>query len=1505
MGGPPPPPLLNPPVTTKIPSESVDSGQNVVLPQQETPTPRAKMKTINWNKIPNNKVVGKHNIWSLVARSHQHSPMADLDWDEMEGLFCQQAPPPPSTSTSAQSSPHLSNRDSVDGDRKRKEPSEIALLDGKRSLNVNIFLKQFRSTNENIIQVIRDGEHDEIGAEKLRGLLKILPELDELEMLRNFDGDKTKLGNAEKFLLQLIAVPNYKLRIESMLLKEEFAANMSYLEPSINAMIVAGEDLMTNKPLQEVLYMVLVAGNFLNAGGYAGNAAGVKLSSLQKVTDIRANKPGMNLIHYVALQAEKKRKDLLKFPDEMGVLEEATKTTVEQLQNEINTLDTRIKKIRKQIELPSTEKEIKAQMLEFLQMAQQEVATLQRDLGELENVRKMLSEFFCEDPGTFKIEECFKIFHGFCIKFRQAVVENERRRLQEEQAMVRRRQREEQLATKRRLLSSGQLCSNGSESEGNIVDSLLYDIRSGFPIKKDMDKEMKMRRLGSVIMTSEEDVSVSGSPLLTRRRFGSFSGENPMKEDANYSPDVTPTGSLRRRRSRVPSEEDESTLMEFLQASGQNANRERKSWGSLDRSWARRARGGGRKRPDLLSADFSGDRERPNSPSPLAENKTILPATDEEEAKPRAWRQKIEAWLQENEKEEKQTEDLHRRARRLQSNRRSFEGDSESERSLTLDTLPEGKLAQGAGQYKRVYSDWKPTVDKTDVVGTMEAIAGAESQVKDKSAWRKSNLNVASSGEESETDQRRLRRLRSRNSLDGLPSSTLQAITEEEKRKGIINSLGQMPDEMTLTMYIRKPSETPTPSTPDKNKLRQKFSPLLSRRVPLSPSENNEEQNLPPFAPRRLRKSSIDIGVTDRVEIDSDNIETPPATRKLGSAKSGSGEVTSDGTLSRSQSNEDAKVEEEEMGDGQFNRFSSTRRTRRYRKTNEEDPVRRTEVVSPELIPDKQIIRPATLQVQSYPVTSQAPQDTESRLKKWQDRLKYRGNEIKMEEEAIGNIIKSGEELQNLGKSSTLPRTLRHRSSISRTDVIEALKPFKNNSETPQPTTDISLESAPKEMNSHTLPRSIRHRSNIEPSDVSQAIRKYGFQQDKFPVSQTNSPNNPGVISTDKHGKFSASSVTNLPASKTTSQESNNSRASAQLKNEFIPEIRVQASTPFKQRAEHELNDEGFEETQSLVSETPSQGTSSGCNYEGDSTDAPKHAGTKLSRADSSGSGETSLKTNKSKISRTSSLRLPERRSIIPRSSSLRKTDSQASLSGGAAIKRSDTQSSLTKQISKSVPKISDSRKPLSQIPTTQTSESKAESSLRKSSSSPYRRQATLERTPPKLTPSSKSISNSTPMKKKVERSNSRSSLRSSRSSLNSATSVSTVRNIRPVPGIGNYTSAIKTLTSDLRKSNSLKKPLAPVQLRSKTPVPASRSSSSGSSIGPTTRQRQVTSGLSTSFKENNASVVPASRSSSSGSSIGPGRRVTNSFMRPTASSAAKDSIDTPRIKPLFRQSIK
>lgn len=53
--------------------------------------------------------------------------------------------------------------------------------------------------------------------------------------------------------------------------------------------------------------------------------------------------------------------------------------------------------------------------------------------------------------------------------------------------------------------------------------------------------------------------------------------------------------------------------------------------------------------------------------------------------------------------------------------------ESES-RSGILDTLPEERISKSNEpspmEYKRVYPDWKPTIDQTDVVGVMEAIEG-------------------------------------------------------------------------------------------------------------------------------------------------------------------------------------------------------------------------------------------------------------------------------------------------------------------------------------------------------------------------------------------------------------------------------------------------------------------------------------------------------------------------------------------------------------------------------------------------------------------------------------------------------------------------------------------------------------------------------------------------------------------------------------------------------------
>nr|XP_003707392.2 PREDICTED: uncharacterized protein LOC100883788 [Megachile rotundata]XP_012150017.1 PREDICTED: uncharacterized protein LOC100883788 [Megachile rotundata]XP_012150018.1 PREDICTED: uncharacterized protein LOC100883788 [Megachile rotundata] len=1468
MEPPPIPPPLHVLPVTRAPTPEQPNNHARLLPQQEIPTPKAKMKTINWNKIPNHKVIGKRNIWSLVANEHQNSPMADLDWAEMEGLFCQQVPPMlPAASCSSYGA-------TSDAEKRRREPTEIALLDGKRSLNVNIFLKQFRSSNEDIIRLIKEGGHDDIGAEKLRGLLKILPEVDELEMLKSFDGDKSKLGNAEKFFLQLVQVPNYKLRIECMLLKEEFAANMAYLEPSINSMILAGEDLMTNKPLQEMLYMVLVAGNFLNSGGYAGNAAGVKLSSLQKLTEIRANKPGMNLIHYVALQAERKRKDLLDFTKNMTALEAATKTTTEQLNNEFNALDTKIKKIKAQIQYPSTEIDIQEQMAQFLQMAEQEMSQLKRDMEELETLRRSLAEFFCEDANTFKIEECFKVFHQFCQKFNQAVAENERRRIQEEQVLARRKQREEQLLAKKRLLTN-QAEAPTSESECNLADYDPIDFNASLLSRNySRSHEAKIKRLQNGGVTSDDDVSITGSPNI-RRRLGSCSGgtiDHQSAKEEIYSPDVTPNGTLRRRRSRIPCEDDDGNLMDFLRTSGQDGTRERKSWGSLDRSWARKARGQSR-RSDLLNADFSGDRERPSSPSPLIESKPFL---QEEETKPagKAWRQKIEAWLSENEKEDRAGEELQKKARQLhQANRRSFE-DSESEGKTNTPT--ESNSTREA--YSDIY-DWRPSVEKTDVMRTMEAIEEAETHPsqKDKSPWRKSSLNVPNSMEE--TDPRYSRRLRSRLSADNvLALSTLQSIKEEDRKRNRLQDAINSDHQDELTIYLRQPYANPQASTS------RKFS--------------------------KLKKGTDEEKISDKIEIDSDNIETPPATRKLFSppkeVKPVEKEPCKRERCNGSFQSRDLKVAavknvngSTDLGAGNFDRYSAARRTRRYKKAQDSaEKESKQEAANSESFEEKPVQRPHTLPL------SEEGDDEDFMLRAWQDKLKRREASSFDIDTALADIVRSGEDLQRLS------RPLTHRNSrlpVSQPPPVVAV--------TNTVLSPVMQESRPREPSLTVLPeRAVtsreRQRSMIDPSQVKEAIRLANN-----PPSQVNQSNdNEATLASlrlrksddsrkEERNEDRTDSVDESKRRKTNDQIHDRNGINVQpthpettdtsvFHGRFVPDISVTASPTLPvtvKGRDQEMNDEGFEETQSLVSETLSQETSSG-NYETDTHDSIRCSPAELRY--------TRNDHERVHIDATEHLTGPTIENAV-KSSSIKVFDKRAN-----AVKRASEKSSF-------LPKRTNG------IKRTDVASRKAESMQRNSDQT--------------LRP------NNNPSRNEVERSGSRSSLRSSRSSLNSATSVNTVRNLVPNHAhLRTYTSAICALTNDLRKSPSSGPPLPKSTEKRRTNpratisrIPASRSSSSGSSVGPTARTIRKSLGPTIDAQKGSKGRTIASRSSSSGSGSSTGQQPASlnranigqtstskskliqpragtrnhSFMRPTAASVNKGS--TPNLPRSIRGLVK
>ncbi|NXD83579.1 FHDC1 protein, partial [Halcyon senegalensis] len=410
---------------------------------------KKRMRSFFWKTIPEEQVRGKNNIWTIAAR-----PQYQIDTKTIEELFGQQE------ETKPQDPRGRSLKSSF-----KETKEEVSILDAKRSMNIGIFLKQFKKSAESIIEDIYHGRSEPYGSELLHEFLKLLPEAEEVKKLKAFDGDVSKLSQADSFMYLLIQVPNYVLRIEAMVLEREFSPSCASLQDDMKIIRRATKELMTCEELHSILHLVLQAGNIMNAGGYAGNAVGFKLSSLLKLADTKANKPGMSLLHFVALEAQKKDAALLNFSEKIRDVHEAARLSIDNVEAELHSLSFKARSVKDSIR---RDPKLFHQMESFLQFAVRHLKELEHQKRELQKEGNALIDFFCEDKETMKLDECFQIFRDFCVRFNKAVKENREREIQELHNLQRRKELEE----KRRSWAAGELGSFGRSSSENDVEML-------------------------------------------------------------------------------------------------------------------------------------------------------------------------------------------------------------------------------------------------------------------------------------------------------------------------------------------------------------------------------------------------------------------------------------------------------------------------------------------------------------------------------------------------------------------------------------------------------------------------------------------------------------------------------------------------------------------------------------------------------------------------------------------------------------------------------------------------------------------------------------------------------------------------------------------------------------------------------------------------------------------------------------------------------------------------
>ncbi|XP_043373683.1 inverted formin-2-like isoform X3 [Dermochelys coriacea] len=375
---PPPPPLWPcvgrsmglmppsyPPSCSNTACDGASSGHESQPCPKKVKTPTLRMKPFDWQKLPLDVVRESRSMWASVTSSS--NDFIEPDYTSIEQLFCVSQTSPKETAVP-----------------KIKEPKEITFIDMKKSLLLNIFLKQFKCSNEEVAGMIEKGDRTKFDADTLKQLIKLLPEKHEIESLKSCK-EKAKLANADQFYLLLLGIASYQLRIECMLLCEETSSLLDLLWPEAHMIRRACETLLTSHRLPIFCQLILKVGNFLNYGRHTGDAGGFKINALLKLTETKANQTRITLLHHILEEIEKNHADLLQLPSDLECVSKAAGTNFEVMKAET---DAHLKKLLKIEHNMSSIGDLKAQYGKSIQENQER----KEQATKAEKRKKLLEE---------------------------------------------------------------------------------------------------------------------------------------------------------------------------------------------------------------------------------------------------------------------------------------------------------------------------------------------------------------------------------------------------------------------------------------------------------------------------------------------------------------------------------------------------------------------------------------------------------------------------------------------------------------------------------------------------------------------------------------------------------------------------------------------------------------------------------------------------------------------------------------------------------------------------------------------------------------------------------------------------------------------------------------------------------------------------------------------------------------------------------------------------------
>ncbi|OMO54533.1 Actin-binding FH2/DRF autoregulatory [Corchorus olitorius] len=400
-GAPPPPPR--------------GRGRGLARPAAGTAPRRSSLKPLHWSKVTR-AIQG--SLWEELQRHGEPQIAPEFDVSELETLFSAVVAKP-------------ADAGGKSGDRRKSvgsKPDKVQLIDLRRANNTEIMLTKVKMPLSDMMAAVLAMDDTVLDVDQVENLIKFCPTKEEMELLKNYTGDKDSLGKCEQYFLELMKVPRVESKLRVFSFKIQFGSQISEFKKSLNIVNSACDEVRNSLKLKEIMKKVLFLGNTLNQGTARGSAIGFKLDSLLKLTDTRASNSKMTLMHYLCKVLAAKTPALLDFHQDFVSLEASTKIQLKSLAEEMQAIIKGLEKVKQELVASENDgpvSEVFRKTLKgFLSVAESEVASLTNLYSVVGRNADALALYFNEDPARCPFEQVTATLLNFVRLFRKAHEEN-------------------------------------------------------------------------------------------------------------------------------------------------------------------------------------------------------------------------------------------------------------------------------------------------------------------------------------------------------------------------------------------------------------------------------------------------------------------------------------------------------------------------------------------------------------------------------------------------------------------------------------------------------------------------------------------------------------------------------------------------------------------------------------------------------------------------------------------------------------------------------------------------------------------------------------------------------------------------------------------------------------------------------------------------------------------------------------------------------------------------